>query len=346
MVLATDKHKRIEDGGKNRRFTSSPHSSASSVVDSVVSSCRGGENTFLFVDCWSLFIEHRADAYGNTLIFTGPGTDGVWFTDGDVQSSYGANEIIYCGYRFDPESELYYVRNRGYSPTLGRWLQRDPIGYRQSANLYVGFGDAPISFVDPTGTLCTSYSYDGRLTPPLGLPAAFGFSVNFNGEIRYRIQIKKCPHCCLDGSKGETYAISARISGDITGTAYLGLYFHPSWADVFIGLSGSLDLELSGSASDSWDTCRGAPGKLHFCVSETISAELRGGAEASIHWGWFKVHVGIEGWLSGRFTDRVCFACDTGGCEVANVTLGAWSAEIGAKTCFWGGCISWTQEFS
>jgi len=45
-----------------------------------------------------LFIDRRADAYGNTIIFTGPGADGVWFTDDDVQSSYGANEIIYCGY--------------------------------------------------------------------------------------------------------------------------------------------------------------------------------------------------------------------------------------------------------
>ncbi len=53
-----------------------------------------------------------------------------------MQSSYGANEIIYCGYRFDPETELYYVRARTYNPTLGRWLQRDPIGYAGGVNLY------------------------------------------------------------------------------------------------------------------------------------------------------------------------------------------------------------------
>jgi RHS repeat-associated protein len=64
---------------------------------------------------------YDTDAYGNTLIFTAPGTDGVWFTDDDTQSDYGANEIMYCGYRFDPENELYYVRNRTYNPVLGRW---------------------------------------------------------------------------------------------------------------------------------------------------------------------------------------------------------------------------------
>ena len=70
------------------------------------------------------------------LISTGPGPDGVWFTDDDAQSTYGANEIIYCGYRFDSESQLYYVRNRTYNPELGRWIQRDPIGYKDGANLY------------------------------------------------------------------------------------------------------------------------------------------------------------------------------------------------------------------
>ncbi len=42
---------------------------------------------------------YDTDAYGNTLIFIEPGSDGRWFTDDDVQSDYGANEIIYCGYR-------------------------------------------------------------------------------------------------------------------------------------------------------------------------------------------------------------------------------------------------------
>ena len=72
---------------------------------------------------------YDTDAYGNTLIFTGPTSVNNWFTDDDVQSSYGANEIIYCGYRYDAETENYYVRNRYYAAHLGRWLTRDPIGY-------------------------------------------------------------------------------------------------------------------------------------------------------------------------------------------------------------------------
>ncbi len=101
----------------------------------------------------SIVEAYDCDAYGNTLIFTGPGTDGVWFTDDDVQSSYGANEIIYCGYRFNPEAKLYYVRNRTYSPILGRWIQRDPIGYAGGVNLYEYVEGFPSLTPDPLGLL-------------------------------------------------------------------------------------------------------------------------------------------------------------------------------------------------
>ena len=92
------------------------------------------------------------EAYGNTLIFTGPGPDGLGFTDDDLQSSYGANEIIYCGYRFDPETQLYYVRNRTYNPVLGRWIQRDPIGISDDTSLYNYVHGSPTGGADPHGT--------------------------------------------------------------------------------------------------------------------------------------------------------------------------------------------------
>ena len=95
---------------------------------------------------------YDADAYGNTLIFTGPGADGVWFTDDDTQSNCGANEIIFCGYRCDPETELYYVRNRCYNAALGRWIQRDPIGYGGGINLYEYVVGRAATRIDPQGT--------------------------------------------------------------------------------------------------------------------------------------------------------------------------------------------------
>jgi RHS repeat-associated protein len=94
---------------------------------------------------------YDTDAYGNTIIFTGPGADTTWFTDDDAQATYGANSIIYCGYRYDAETENYYVRNRYYSPSLGRWLTRDPIGYRGGINLYGYVNSSPVAEVDGFG---------------------------------------------------------------------------------------------------------------------------------------------------------------------------------------------------
>jgi RHS repeat-associated protein len=108
---------------------------------------------------------YDTDAYGNTIIFTGPGTDGICFTDDDVQSSYGANEIIFCGYRFDSESDLYYVRNRSYNAALGRWLQRDLIGFSGGINLYGYVGGGPISGADATGMRKVSIN--------IGIPGEF-----------------------------------------------------------------------------------------------------------------------------------------------------------------------------
>ena len=116
-----------------------------------MSLCLGGENRFRFIDHCSLIFKRNADAYGNTLIFTAPGPDGLWFTDDDVQSNYGANEIIFCGYRNDPETQNYYVRNRACNPVLGRWLQRDPIGYSGGINLYEYVESAPVGNVDARG---------------------------------------------------------------------------------------------------------------------------------------------------------------------------------------------------
>jgi len=57
--------------------------------------------------------------YGAVSVFTA-----AWATQ--LPTIYN-NEVLFAGYRRDPETQTYTVRNRAYHPTLGRWLQRDPI---------------------------------------------------------------------------------------------------------------------------------------------------------------------------------------------------------------------------
>jgi RHS repeat-associated protein len=94
-------------------------------------------------------------------IVTGP--FGETITIGDTTFGYN-------GQRYDSETGLYYYKNRYYSPTLGRFLQPDPIGYQideecgcacpggcddastpSTLNLYTYVDNDPLNQTDPLG---------------------------------------------------------------------------------------------------------------------------------------------------------------------------------------------------
>lgn len=55
------------------------------------------------------------------------------------------------GQWFDDEVGLVYMRARHYDPGTGQFLQRDPLQYEDSGNLYAGISQNPISRRDPSG---------------------------------------------------------------------------------------------------------------------------------------------------------------------------------------------------
>jgi RHS repeat-associated protein len=58
---------------------------------------------------------------------------------------------LHQGGRLDGTTGLYAFRHRDYSPSLGRWIERDPVGYVDGANLYEMEISSPPCFVDPAG---------------------------------------------------------------------------------------------------------------------------------------------------------------------------------------------------
>ena len=66
------------------------------------------------------------------------------------QSTRG-NDRLYTGREYDGETGLYYYRAREYSPELGRFLQRDPVGQSDQINLYTYVGNSPVMGRDPSG---------------------------------------------------------------------------------------------------------------------------------------------------------------------------------------------------
>ena len=94
------------------------------------------------------------DAYGYQTVIL-PGIDGILDFDADdvylpgAKSSYG-NPFLFTGQRYDPETGLYYYKQRSYSDSFGRFLSRWT-DYGKSRNLYeYQFGE-PTAFADPMG---------------------------------------------------------------------------------------------------------------------------------------------------------------------------------------------------
>jgi RHS repeat-associated protein len=88
---------------------------------------------------------YEYDSYGNLVSVLDPGF---------------LQPYAFTGREWEPEVGLYYFRARYYDPAIGRFINKDPIGFGGGVNLYEYVGNQPTNLNDPLGL------YPGQLPPP------------------------------------------------------------------------------------------------------------------------------------------------------------------------------------
>jgi RHS repeat-associated protein len=113
----------------------------------------------------NLVEQYGYDEFGHAQIYNASGTQ--------IATSAWGNRFLFQGREYLAAVNVYDIRNRAYSPDLGRFLQMDPIGFGGGNNLYRFVGNNPCAFTDP----------NGLWTMQVGIGGQIGAWIGFGGNI-------------------------------------------------------------------------------------------------------------------------------------------------------------------
>jgi RHS repeat-associated protein len=142
-----------QNGGTTAQYVWSPV-----YVDALVERDAGGLRLYVQQDAnYNVTaVVNRAGAVQKRYLYDPYGQVTVLDAGWNVRSGGSQYSWVYLhqGGRFDAVAGLYNFRRRDYSPTLGRWLQQDPVVYGSGdADLYRYVANAPVQLTDPSGLI-------------------------------------------------------------------------------------------------------------------------------------------------------------------------------------------------
>jgi hypothetical protein len=122
-----------------------------------------------------------------------------------------------------------------FDPTVGRWLEEDPIGFEGGdANLYRFVGNDPTNFTDPSGLKEYSCYTQWEKPLPLADPVTGGYSPPLEGHSKFIFRVNDRPaggFSPLDGpatlfvnphdqdDSGDVFSVSSAVTAEIRASA-------------------------------------------------------------------------------------------------------------------------------
>jgi RHS repeat-associated protein len=145
------------------------------MTDRYVHGAGAGDDPLLWYDNVRLNWLH-ADPQGSIVASTSIlGTPNAidTYDEYGIPGAANTGRFQYTGQAWLPELGMYYYKARVYSPTLGRFMQTDQVGYQGGMNLYAYVRDDPVNLADPSGNCADRYEDGGcrvRVDPRTGEP--------------------------------------------------------------------------------------------------------------------------------------------------------------------------------
>ena len=259
------------------------------------------------------------DVFGNTIAATGTI---------DVFTHWFSTKP-YCEI-----TRLSEYEHRLYSPSIGRWISRDPIEESGGLNLLAFCFNNSVDYIDLLGndvdtggngnSVCTRtairYGFDltdfkiSDLAKKIGIEKVEG---------KLSVESKKCKSCCTRTRQVEE-SISVTVSGNLI--ANFGTRKHDFGVFYFrIGWYGRIS--GAGSINAQYDACK-MQGTGSGCI--TFGGEAGGIVEGGLNAfeKWVTFSVGGRGGANISIT--ACVNCNSSGCK------GQWKWCYGATVRLWG----------